>query len=138
MPLEEGTQEVMEWSFEADKPAVAMRVRKEMVAHLARRVPPDVDLGDAEAIIGELLSNAVLHGGGRIRAIIRSAPSDAFVTVCDEGPTFVLTRPRSLGKANSALDEHGRGMHIITAFSRDARVHRLGAQKAVTVQLQLQ
>lgn len=127
----------MEWCFEAGTPAAAASVRKAMIAHLAQHVPADADLGDAEVIIGELLSNAVLHGGGRVIATIRARNSDAFVTVCDEGPHFKMSPPRGLQKRNLALEEHGRGMHIISALCRDARVHRLGERKAVTVQLQM-
>ena len=125
----------MEWKFQAGDPALAATVRKEMIAHLKREAPRNVDLADAEVVIGELLSNAAMHSRGCVTATIRAAHGEPFVTVCDNGPVFKFKRARALRDRNTALDEHGRGLHLISVLSRDAKVHLLAGRKAVTVQL---
>jgi anti-sigma regulatory factor (Ser/Thr protein kinase) len=67
-----------------------------------------------ELATGELVANAMEHGGGSdVQVVLRTAPEAAMLTVTNEGSTFV-TPPIDL-RTHSFADR-GRGLAILSAF----------------------
>lgn len=87
----------------------------------------------AELLAGELLTNAVVHGGGRF-AMEASVDEVAVlhVVVVDEAPT----QPPVV-KRTGPLAEGGRGLVVIDAMASAWGSKRLGAEKAVWFDLDL-
>lgn len=71
--------------------------------------------GDAELIISEFATNAVLHscsrGAGRFRIALDRKPGWARLEVTDDGPLPAETR------ADEMRDEFGRGLTVVDAFA---------------------
>lgn len=80
---------------------------------------------EAAAVVGELVSNAVLHGAGRPVVELGLSRFGLDVAVADEGPGApVMGRP-------AAEDLHGRGLFVVAELSDEWRVDPLPAGKVV-------
>ncbi|MGH9092450.1 MAG: ATP-binding protein [Acidimicrobiales bacterium] len=85
-------------------------VRSAMRALLAGEAQ---EVRDAAVLLtDELLSNAVVHGGGRFSITAEVADGTLRVAVADDSPA----RPRVLDVG--AEQEHGRGMAIVSSLAR--------------------
>lgn len=67
--------------------------------------------GDGCLLVSELVTNALLHGGGGIRLLVRLVLDGLQIEVCDGGGGV----PRQ--RSSSEDDEHGRGLAIVAAFA---------------------
>jgi anti-sigma regulatory factor (Ser/Thr protein kinase) len=82
---------------------------------------------DAELVASELVSNAIMHGGGRfVRLLLRSDRSDVAILVWDE--SFVQPMPVEDHDIDSP---NGRGLMIIEALSERWGCYRNGDGKYV-------
>jgi anti-sigma regulatory factor (Ser/Thr protein kinase) len=78
-------------------------------AHL----PPDL-VADAQLLVSELVTNAVVHGLPEITLSIRMTPPSIGARVLDHGPTLPPTDPT----AAPAERTHGRGLFIVATMAR--------------------
>ena len=103
------------------------RVLPRLVGQQPRRHLED----DTELLLCELVTNAVLHGGGVTGVRLRTADEVLRVTVCDR-----LTAP-PVPRNPAAAAEHGRGIVLIEALATRWGVDRqaAGAGKCVWVEL---
>ncbi len=83
---------------------------------------------DALLVISELVTNAVLHGGGPLTVTLESAPPDVIITVTDRGAADPARRhPKG-------DDECGRGLDIVDRLSASWHVvHAVGFKTIVAV-----
>ena len=84
-----------------------VRPRDEQLAH------------DVELVVSELVTNAVLHGSGRITLTLRLLRGGVRVGVADLGPG----EPRRLEVSPGG--RHGRGLFLVEAVAADWGVERL-------------
>jgi anti-sigma regulatory factor (Ser/Thr protein kinase) len=88
-------------------PAQARRAVREVVAaHVS-----SAQLHTAELLVSELVTNAIVHGAGRVRVAIDCAEQELSVTVSDdepEPPRLEPERPMSLG---------GRGIRMVDSLA---------------------
>lgn len=91
---------------------------------------PD-EQGTAELVISELLTNAVMHGHDEMTLAIALTGSILEITVTDHGEPKSPTPP-------SDLDEHGRGLAIVAAVSRDLRVDEMDAGWRAQARIELE
>jgi anti-sigma regulatory factor (Ser/Thr protein kinase) len=86
-------------------------------------------------VVGELVTNGVVHTGNDIR--LRTSGADGAITI------EVTTSPRPAGSPpvaprTTAPDEEGRGMGIVAALCQDVWVHNGPAgRRVVTCSLKL-
>jgi anti-sigma regulatory factor (Ser/Thr protein kinase) len=125
----------LDWS-PADGTSVTVVARAR--AWLRRSLPrligqrPRSDLfDDTELLLCELVTNAVLHGGGVVRVRLRAAGKVLRVTVCDHTET-----PPVRGRPVPAA-ERGRGMILVEALAERWGVQRLPAAGGKCVWLEL-
>nr|WSY56242.1 ATP-binding protein [Streptomyces sp. NBC_00886] len=69
--------------------------------------------GTAELVISELLTNAVRHGHDEMTLLVARTDSTLDITVVDHGEAAQTTA------AVSDPDEHGRGLAIVAAVTRE-------------------
>lgn len=84
-------------------------------------------LGDAELVIGELVANAVRHGGGSLALDVQA--HDQHVTLGAADGSSVVPRRRD------ATDEGGRGLAIVEALVERWGVHNHHGGKRVWARL---
>ncbi|WP_328665458.1 ATP-binding protein [Streptomyces sp. NBC_00322] len=70
----------------------------------------------AALVISELLTNAVMHGHSEMTLVIALTGSVLEITVTDHG------KPKTSSTPPSDADEHGRGLVIVSAVTRDVRI----------------
>ncbi|SOD73273.1 anti-sigma regulatory factor (Ser/Thr protein kinase) [Jatrophihabitans sp. GAS493] len=92
-----------------DAPAIA---RAFVAEHLGRLAPSLV--ADAELLVSELVTNALLHGRPTITLQIRLSTSGMTLAVSDEGDPI----PASRVKSHSSVP-NGRGLLIVDAVAAD-------------------
>jgi anti-sigma regulatory factor (Ser/Thr protein kinase) len=83
----------------------------------------------ATLIVSELVGNGIRHGRGRLGVGVKRLPDGWLLQVRDS--SAVPPRVRS----STALDESGRGMHIVTRMSEDAGWARTPTGKVVWARL---
>jgi anti-sigma regulatory factor (Ser/Thr protein kinase) len=88
----------------------------------------------AELATGELVANALEHGGGEeIEVALEAGPGGLVLTVINQGPVFPapLVDLRTHGTA-----ERGRGLAILSAFGCDVAIgHPKPSRCAVTARI---
>jgi signal transduction histidine kinase len=70
--------------------------------------------------LGNLVANAVEHGGGRVRVTVAAAAGRVRVEVADEGPGLAAPVERLVGAAERSRGERGHGLGIAARVARDA------------------
>lgn len=88
-------------------PAQARRVVREAVAE---HLPADL-LDTAELLVSELVTNAIVHGAGRVRLAIDCVQREVAVTVSDDEPAPPQLQPERL------LSLGGRGMRMVESLA---------------------
>lgn len=97
-------------------PSVARRCVRDLLAGVG---PPDdarvdVDLiTDAQLVVSELVTNAVMHGAGDIELRLDLADGALSVCVCDGG----RAEPQRRGPGTTA--EGGRGLALVAMLTQD-------------------
>lgn len=88
------------------------------------------DLRDTAVLLAdEIVTNAVLHGGGRFCLQVDAAPHVIRVEVTDDDPT----EPRVLHASDE--HEHGRGLAIVDTLATRWGTEHLGSHKVVWFEL---
>jgi anti-sigma regulatory factor (Ser/Thr protein kinase) len=84
--------------------------------------------GDIELCVSELLTNAAVYSQGPARLELFVQDGTVRVQVSDTSSKF----PRDLGDHAQALEEHGKGLHIVKALASEVSVEVRGWGKTVT------
>lgn len=92
-------------------------VRKEIARYLAVESTSDSDLGAAELIVGELLSNVLRYAPGPVEVSVAWNDEFASLTVADSGPGFKYPALK-----RGFRDENGRGLFLIESLARAVQV----------------
>lgn len=92
-----------------DAPAIA----RNFVVERGSGLPDDV-VNDAELLVSELVSNAVLHGSPAITLCVDVDPPSIEVGVRDEGDTL----PMTAGELPPPSRPRGRGLIIVDRLSK--------------------
>ncbi|MBD5633038.1 MAG: ATP-binding protein [Candidatus Eremiobacteraeota bacterium] len=122
------------WSLDANDVRAARAARKAATAALGALTSSTETLGDAELVIGELLSNAARHADGNVCLELSLDDGHAQVSVHDTSATFALDMKRP----PSDYSESGRGLFIISEIARKVSVLPVsGMGKRVVVTLDL-
>jgi anti-sigma regulatory factor (Ser/Thr protein kinase) len=88
------------------------------------------ELRDAAVLLtGEVVTNAVLHGGGWFLLVVDASPDRLRVEVTDSNPG----QPRTLKMTGDR--EHGRGLAIVDALATKWGTENLGTHKVVWFEL---
>lgn len=102
----------------------SVRAARHLVSEMLADGPPD--LRDAAVLLaGELVTNAVVHGGGWFLFQVDAAPDRLRVEVTDS----VAVQPRLMELTEDR--EHGRGIAIVDAFATKWGADHLGSDKVV-------
>jgi serine/threonine-protein kinase RsbW len=108
--------------------ASSLRAARHMVADVLAEAPADVT--DAAVLLaGEILTNAVVHGGGWFLLHVDADPDRIYVEVADSTPGC----PTVLHPSSDR--EHGRGMAIVDAIASAWGTEQRGSHKAVWFEL---
>jgi anti-sigma regulatory factor (Ser/Thr protein kinase) len=99
---------VLQLSKDLDSPATARR----FVAEEAARLPADV-LADAELLVSELVTNAVIHGRAAITLRVNVDPPGIGIAVHDSGEDTVELQP----EVPDPDTPGGRGLLIVRAIA---------------------
>lgn len=83
----------------------------------------------AELLVSELVTNAVVHGGGRFSLEVEVRPGGIRIAVADRSPSPPVVRTAA------SVQEHGRGMAIVAALASAWGTDRRRRGKAVWVEL---
>jgi serine/threonine-protein kinase RsbW len=98
---------------DSDAPAIA---RRWAVAATANMIDGDRQ-GDLELLVSELVSNAVLHGSGAVRLVLRRDGDCVRAEVSDESPDLPMRLP--------ATGAHGGfGVRLLVQLAESWGVHR--------------
>ncbi|HTX62783.1 MAG TPA: ATP-binding protein [Acidimicrobiales bacterium] len=109
----------------------SVRAARHLVAEALADGPPH--LRDAAVLLaGELVTNAVVHGGGRFLLQIDVGSDRVRVEVTDS----VALKPRLMEPTGDR--EHGRGMAIVDAFATEWGSDDLGSHKVVWFEICLE
>lgn len=110
--------------------ASSLRDARHMVADALAEVPAEVR--DAAVLLaGEVLTNAVVHGGGWFLLQVDAAAEWIYVEVADSsGGHPTVLHP-------SSDREHGRGMAIVDAIASSWGAEQRGSHKIVWFELQV-
>ncbi len=108
------------WQLRGRDFAAARAARVMFASLLKHLVTDDSDVGAAELVFGELVTNALRYGGNGVRVEVRHEDDGFHLVVCDRGEGF---DPAALPQP-SAGEEGGRGLHIVRRLTGDVRVER--------------
>lgn len=92
------------------------------------RVSDPADVEDAVLLVDELVTNAILHGGGNVRLRLRLEGRRLVAEVADDSPR--LPRPRRPG-GQVDWAESGRGLLLVAALADDHGSRLTGHGKVV-------
>ena len=108
---------------EAWQPAARRSGGEIQVDWRAGRVAAHADPGRLSQALGNVLANAVEHGGGRVQLRAERVGARVRIAVCDEGAmSRHEARERSAGELAAVRDrDRGRGLGIAAAALRHAR-----------------
>jgi serine phosphatase RsbU (regulator of sigma subunit)/anti-sigma regulatory factor (Ser/Thr protein kinase) len=115
------------WSVDTADPQSARRVKRAVVAELAR-AQANVDFSTAELILGELLSNVARHTPGVAEVTLEWKNDDVLLHVVDRGEPFTLKRTAQ----PDMLAETGRGLFLVTSVSAGITVEQTAEGNRVT------
>ncbi len=122
------------WNLDANDVGAARAVRKAAITALRAYTTSETSLGDAELVIGELLSNSARHADGQVCVELERADGNAQVSVHDTSTDFAL----DVRRPPDEFSEHGRGLFIISELALKISVTPLtGMGKRVSVILDL-
>lgn len=111
----------------SELPRVRSEARRHVAAHAVRMDGDGADLRDQLVLaLDEMASNALRHGGGRVRASIRLTPDSYLVEVSD-GAASAPPRP-AIGRDPS---EGGLGLYLIAELATDHGWYVRGGAKHV-------
>lgn len=110
-----------------DAPSLARRFVVDNSDHLAEHL-----VQDAELLVSELVTNAVLHGRPQITLRVDLEPPFIGVSVTDRGEDFAA--PDRLAAHNAT---HGRGLRIVAAVAREHGVAATPEGEGKTVWFEL-
>lgn len=101
-----------------------------------RLVAMGLDGGSPSAmvVVSELVTNAVVHGGGMIRVVVLPTASGARVEVTDRGAGMPALAP-FLPRADGAVQVGGWGLRIVEALSSRWGVRRNEVGKTVWAEI---
>ncbi len=99
---------VLELSSGANAPAIARRFVNEHASNLASELK-----NDAELLVSEVVTNAVVHGRPAITLHVSTDPPGIGVAVRDFGDTLPPTAPAPVAPGAT----HGRGLMIVEALA---------------------
>ena len=85
----------------------------------------------AQLVISELITNALRYGHAPVHVQLRATPTTLYIEVADASPY----RPRR--RAAASTDENGRGLLLVTAYSRRWGVRPRSTGKVVWAELDL-
>lgn len=108
--------------------AASLRDARHMVASALTDAPADVR-DSAVLLAGEILTNAVVHGGGWFLLQVDAAPDWVYVEVADS----TSGQPTVLHPSSDR--EHGRGMAIVDALASTWGSAQRGSHKVVWFEL---
>lgn len=111
----------------ASHPALA----REFVRSKLTGAPPEV-VEDAQIIVSELVTNAIVHGSGEASLLIEVDEKRLHVEVVDADPT-VEFEPLTVEPSS----EHGRGLAIVNALASSWGIEPRLVGKAVWFDLNL-
>jgi PAS domain S-box-containing protein len=115
----------LRWRFDPRAARNAYEVRDALVETLVS-YGRGVDVPAAELVFGELVGNAVRHATGTIDVELNwEDPSAPVLSVVDDGPGYA---PRTACASHDA--ESGRGLFLISQFTRDFTVTKSAAMGA--------
>ncbi len=91
-------------------------VRRAVAAHAGRTPLPPTRVGELVLIASELAANAIRHGGGTGRLLLRETPTGLSLQVSDDGPG--LPDPAALPRQRpEPTVPGGRGMWIVRSYA---------------------
>lgn len=106
------------YALNSDDYEAASRVRRAVVAELARCGVPEERLFTCELVFGELLGNVVRYAPGDFEVVLDLGGHSAVLHFLDQGKGFTLI-PRL---PTDLLSENGRGLYLIWTLSEDFNV----------------
>jgi anti-sigma regulatory factor (Ser/Thr protein kinase) len=105
-----------------------VRAARRLTAQTLRKLPPDL-AADAEVVVTELVTNAVLHGAPPIMLRVRGGRDRLRIEVIDCGRAVPLRLQRSTDGMT------GRGIAVVESLSNSWGVERSGGGKLVWAEL---
>lgn len=106
----------------ADNAETALAQRDEYLKALERESGNEgFDRFVAALIFTELVGNVVRHARGPVDVRLYCTNGDAKLQVIDTGRGFKLRR----SLPSHPLDDHGRGLYLVSRFSKDLKVQTL-------------
>ena len=110
---------------------VGVRVARRFVRSIVDSVLDDEQLATAELLTSELVTNAVLHGGGEPVLAVELDAHRLRIVVHDDTPTMpVIRNPRPLAAS-------GRGMQLVDSLAARWGVDPVATGKDVWFELEL-
>lgn len=92
------------------EPARVAEMRHAVADRLRNWAVADAVIQTVVLVVGELVTNSVVHGSGDVHVSMRQLRAGLYIEVVDESSTPAVMRP----VAEDAV--HGRGMHLVDAF----------------------
>jgi PAS domain S-box-containing protein len=111
----------MHWSFDAREARTSQAVRTVYLQYLRELAVDGADLGGAELVFGELVSNVVRHAPGPIEIELEWTATQPVLHVLDRGPGF----PQRAILPDDAFSESGRGLFLIDKLTEHFTVTTL-------------
>jgi anti-sigma regulatory factor (Ser/Thr protein kinase) len=120
-----------EWSLKPGDTAAVPGLRHRIMNALRRQTTRDADLWSAEIVVGELLSNSVVHTRGIATVILSWDGDHPMLSITDIGhaadrpdsATAVTPLPQFPGRLpGDALAEGGRGLYLVSSLALDVQV----------------
>lgn len=125
----------MDWYLTGDDPGAVSVLRREIRNYLLRHARAGSSIADAELIVAELLSNAVIHAGGPVWVQITWTEEQPTFVVRDAGgarlpsgavppavvPPAAVTEvpPRAAPALPPPSVEGGRGLHLVSRLAEE-------------------
>jgi PAS domain S-box-containing protein len=111
----------MHWSFDAREARASHDVRGVYVQYLRELAENGADVGGAELVFGELVSNVVRHAPGPIEIELEWTASQPVLHVLDRGQGF----PRTNALPTNVMSENGRGLYLVHLLTEEFTVTTL-------------
>ena len=118
-----GQLEAGAWQFSSERAENALESRNEFVAAFHRQAGTPIDEFVAKVVYTELVSNVIRHAPGPIRILLQRDGAEHWLNVFDRGDPFEW-RPEL---PDDPLGEGGRGLFLISQFSREVVIERWAA-----------